>query len=121
MDRRLDLVLNDSMSPWLIALVVGLITLNVVMCLQVIVNPEAAASAFDGQGNRLTEMLYCSALAFGRYDCEPDLASGTPFPALVRNCRRRAIGRLQLFFAGLVVLVFVSIITGHVPAFTSHI
>jgi hypothetical protein len=109
------------MSPWLIALVVGLITLNVVMCLQVIVNPEAAASVFDGQRNRLTEMLYCSALAFGRYDCESDLASGTPFPALVRNCRRRAIGRLRLLFAGLVVLVFVSIITGHVPAFTSHI
>ena len=119
MDSPLDLVLNDSMSPWVIALAVGLITLNVVICRYVIANPEAAASVFDGRGNRVMEMVYRSVLALGRYDGECDLARGTPFPALVRNCRRRAIGRLQLFLAGLVVFVLVVIVTGYVPAFTS--
>lgn len=119
-DSPLNLVLNEGMAPSVIAVVVGLIALNVGVCLFVFASPEAAASVFAGRGNWLTLMLYRSALAFGRYDWEKDLDPGTPFPALVRNCRRRAIGRLWLFVVGAVILVLVSAMSGHLPQFTPH-
>lgn len=119
-DSPLKLVLNYSMPALLIVLAVGLVILNVAMCLHIVSNPEGAAAVFDGRSNWLTLMLYRSVLCFSRWDFERDLAPGTPFPALVRNCRRRAVGRLQLFAAGAVMFVLVTVITGHLPRFTTH-
>lgn len=102
------------------AVVVGLLTLNIGICLFVIASPEAAASVFAGRGNWLTLAMYRSALAFGRWDNENDLAPGKPFPALVRSCRRRAITRIWLFVAGVVILVLLSTLNGHLPRFTPH-
>lgn len=113
-------MLNEGMSPPVITVVVALVALNVVMCLFVVANPEAAATVFAGRGNWFTLALYSSVLAFGRYDTERDLAAGIPFSVLVVNCRRRAIRRLQLLLVGVVIVALVSVINGHMPRFTAH-
>ncbi len=106
------------MAP-LIAVFVALVALSVVTCAFIAANPETAASVIAGRsGNWLTLLLFRSVLYFSTTDVEPDLAPGTPFPDLVRNCRRRAIGRLQLFIVAVVILVLVSVMNGHVPRIT---
>lgn len=119
-DSPLNLVLNGGMAPSVIAIVVGFFALNIGTCLFVMASPETAASVFARPHNFFILTLYRSALAFGRWDWEYDLDPGTPFPALVRNCRRRAMGRLWLFVVGVVVLVLVSAMSGHLPVFTPH-
>ena len=96
------------MAVYVVAVGASLIVLNVVMCLAIVANPEAAASVFAGPANLPTVLLYRSVLAFGRYDSEADLNPGTPFAVLVQNCRRRAMRRLQLLLVGVVILVVVS-------------
>ncbi|HKU67602.1 MAG TPA: hypothetical protein VJP85_07500 [Candidatus Baltobacteraceae bacterium] len=108
------------MWPLVLAVGVGLIVLNVVVCVAVVVNPEDAASVLAKRSNWLALGLYYSVLSFSYMDPQRDLASSTPFPALVQNCRRRALRRLQLFFAGAVIIVLVSISNGHAPALWSR-
>lgn len=107
------------MLPVVLAAGAGLIVLNVAVCVAVVLNPEDAASVFAARRNWLALTLYYSTLSFSYMDPQRDLAADTPFPTLVRNCRRRAVGRLQLFFAGAVLLAVVTISTGHAPVLWS--
>lgn len=102
-----------------VAIFAGLVVLNIAVCVSVLARPEDAASVFAERNNPLTLALYYSVLSMSRMDGQRDLAAGTPFPALVRNCRRRAVRRLQLFCAGAMVMA-VLIMTGHAPAWWSR-
>jgi len=102
-----------------VAIFVGLVVLNIAICVSVVAKPEDAASVIAERKNPLTLALYYSVLSMSRMDPQSDLAPSTPFPALVRNCRRRAVRRLQLFFGGAVVLALF-IVTGHTPMWWSR-
>ena len=102
-----------------VAIFAGLVVLNIAICVSVVAKPEDAASVFAERNNALTLAMYYSVLSMSRMDGQCDLAPGTPFPTLVRNCRRRAVRRLQLFFAGAMIMVLM-IATGHMPVWWSR-
>lgn len=102
-----------------VAIFAGVLVLNIVICVSVVANPEDAASVFAERKNLPMLAIYYTALTLSRFDSLQGLAAGTPFPTLVRNCRNRAMRRLQLFLLGVVVMAIL-IVTGHTPVWWSR-
>lgn len=102
-----------------VAILAGVVVLNIVICVSILANPEDAASVFAERKNVPMLAIYYTALTLSTADGMRGLAAGTPFPTLVRNCRNRAMRRLQLFFVAAVVMI-VMVATGHAPVFWSR-
>lgn len=102
-----------------VAILAGVVVASMVICVSIVLKPEDAASVLAERKNLPMVAIYYTVLTLSRTDSMRGLAADTPFPILVRNCRNRAMRRLQLFaFAAMVMMIL--IVTGHTPVWWSR-
>jgi hypothetical protein len=104
-----------SVAP-LLAIIAGILVFHAVVCLYVLANPQAAASALAQPNRTIFAWILLSSLRVGRADAEMDLVqTSLPYDAIVANCKRRAALSLMGSGAAIVVFAFVFLSRGFAP------